>query len=95
MADILKHAKVKTTEPQADGTRLITTKSFYEELNSVKEETQQSIRTSRATLLTDILKCLAIITDDVSKELTINIKDDHGRMTIVKTWTTRREYYGK
>lgn len=95
----LKHARVTTTTPRLGepDTKDIETKSYYEELNSVKQEIQQSIRTTKATFITDIMKCVAVISDGQSKRLQLEIEaDDLGNPTrIVKTWITKKEYYGR
>lgn len=93
---MLKHAKVKTTTPQPDGTLLIETKSYYEELNSIQEEIQQSIRTTKATFVTDLMHCVSLISDGTSRKITITIEaNDRNEPTrIVKTWTVRKEYHG-
>lgn len=93
----LKHAKVKTTTTQPDGSKQIETQSFYEELNSVKQEIQQSIRTSKETFVADLLHCTAVIADGLTREVTIHIEADHNHnpIRIVKTWTIKKVHYGR
>lgn len=93
----LKHARVTTTIPQKDGTTMIKTESYYEELNSIQEEIQQSIRTDKQSFVTELMKCVSPISDGTSKKVTIVIEanDRHEPIRIVKTWTVRKEYYGK
>ena len=91
----MKYAKVKTSVPKADGATAIQHKSYHEELSSIKEETQQSIMSSRMTLLTDIIKCLDVITKDISPELDIHIITENDKVRIVKTWTVKKEIFGR
>jgi NADPH-dependent 7-cyano-7-deazaguanine reductase QueF-like protein len=97
MSQDLKHARVTTTIPQPDGSKIIETKSYYEELNSVQEEIQQSIKTNKATFVTDLMRCVSPISDGISKKITLVIEanDKHEPIRIVKTWTTHKEYYGR
>lgn len=93
----LKHARrtLETTQPNGD--KLIRTEGYYDELNSVKEEIQQSVKTSKATFIADMMKAISVVTNRESRELTLKIEaDDAGNPTrIVKTWTVRKEYYGR
>lgn len=93
----LKHAKVITTTSLPGGNKQIDTKSFYEELNSVKQEIQQSIKTSKETFMADLLHCTAVLSDGISREVTIHIEADHNHnpIRIVKTWTVLKEHYGR
>jgi hypothetical protein len=98
MSTTLKHAKVKTTIPQADGSQLIKTASYYEELNSIKEEVSQHIETNGRSLAVDIIKCLKHITERQTQELTLHITTDKKTgeaLLITKTYTTKKEYYGR
>lgn len=96
-AQVLKHARVTTTIPQQDGSAVIKTESYYEKLNSVKQEIQQSIKTSKATFIADLMKCVSVISDGQSKNLKLEIEADAqgNPIRIVKTWTTVKEYYGR
>ncbi len=93
----MKHAKVKTTIPQPDGSMKIDTKSYYKELNSIKEEIQQNILTDKTTFLSDLMKCVNVISDHESRELTLTIETDdkYQPIRIIKTWTVKKEYYGR
>jgi hypothetical protein len=91
----MKHAKIKTTTINLDGSTNIETKSYFEELASVKEETQKTTWTDDTNLLADSIKCLDVITKHISEEVSINIKREKGKIVIVKTWTIRKESYKK
>lgn len=92
----LKHAKRTLTIPQPNGDSIIRTEGYYEELNSVKEELQKHVKTSKDSFIKDIMEALRVVTNRESKELTLTIKaDDAGNpVLITKTWTTRKEYHG-
>jgi len=90
----MKHATVKTTAVLPDGSEKIVTKSYHEELSNEKEEIALKILTTRATLLHDVITCLAVITDDISNEVNIHIKEERGQVLITKTWTTFKKYHG-
>jgi hypothetical protein len=93
----LKHARRTLTIPQPNGDTMIRTEGYYEELNSVKEEVQQSVKTSKDSFIGDLMKAVAVVTKRESRELTLKIEaDDAGNpIRIVKTWTIRKEYYGR
>jgi hypothetical protein len=93
----MKHSKLKITEPTADDARKITTKSYFEELNSYKEELEQSILTTHNTLLTDVIKCLGDLKTYQTPELSITIySDKYGNpQRIVKRLTTDKKSFGK
>ncbi len=97
MSETIKYGKVKKAIPQSDGTTKIETKSYHEKLSSVREEVQQSIKTSKTTFIKDIMQCFAVISDKETREVTVTVEADenHQPMRIVKTWTTLKEYYGK
>lgn len=92
----MKHAKVKRTTPQPDGTSKIETESYYEQLNNVREEIQQSIKTDKATFIKDVMQCFAVLSDKDSREVTVRIETDkdYQPIRIIKTWTIRKEHYG-
>ena len=93
----MKHAKVKTTYIQDDGTLLIATKSYHEELNSVQEEIQQSIKTDKSSFVADLMRCISPISDGSTTKVTLTIEANADRepTRIIKTWITRKEYYGR
>lgn len=97
MPQTLKHARVTTTTPQPDGSDVILTESFYEKLNSVKKEISQSIKTSKATFVVDLMACVAPISDGSSREVHLKIEANHNSepIRIVKTWTVKKEYHGR
>jgi hypothetical protein len=91
----MKHARIKTTTINLDGSTSIETKSYFEELASVKEETQKTTWTDDTNLLADSIRCLDVITQHISEEVCINIKREKGKIVIIKTWTVRKESYKK
>jgi hypothetical protein len=92
----LKHAKVKTRMPQQDGSTVIETASYYEELNTFEQQIEQKVRTSKATFIADLMKAVAPISDGISRSVKIEIDaDDKGQpYRITKTWTVKKEHYG-
>lgn len=93
----LKHARRTVTTPQSDGSQIIVTEGYYEELNSVKEEIQKSILTTKDTFIKDLMEAVGVVTRRESRDLTLKIEADKdgNPIRIVKTWTTRKEYYGR
>lgn len=69
-----KHATITTTNPQDDGSVIIDTKAYFEQLASHKEEREYRRKTNRKELLNDLLACVALILEGRTTELTINIK---------------------
>jgi len=93
----LKHARVVTRTPQPDGTVEILHESYYEKLNSIEVETQQSIKTSKATFPVDLMRCMEPITQHKSRQVIIQVETNerYEPIRIVKTWVIRKEYYGR
>lgn len=91
------HARITTTRSIGEDTKEIVTESYTDKLSSYKREVAQNIRTSRNTLLSDIVGCLDVISKGETRELHIKIvaNKSHEPELIVKTWTTGREYFGK
>lgn len=95
-----KHTRIitKTPRPGEAGVADIVTESYFEELNGVEQQIQKSIKTTRQTLATDIIGCLREITNGETTELELRIVTDKATSLpcrIVKTWTIKKEYYGK
>lgn len=93
-----KHAKVITRTPRADGTVLIETESYFESLEAIEQEIRQSIKTTRETLLADVIKCLAAITSKETPELNLVIVTNPRTGEpdrIVKTWIIKKERLGR
>lgn len=97
MPETLKHAKVRTITERPDGSAHIKTESYYEELNSVKQEIQQSIKTSKDTFIADLMRCVAPISDGSSREVNIHIEANERNepCRIVKTWTVDKKFFGR
>lgn len=89
----LKHAKLTTYTPRPDGATDITDESYHESLTSIRQRIRLNITSTRATLLTDIIKCLDVISSHESQELVIEVKDTPRGVMITKTWTTSKEKY--
>lgn len=92
-----KHSKIKTFTPQEDGSTKIETKSYYEQLSSIREEIEQHIMTNPGKFLSDIIAALSVISDKKTRELTITIMTDErfNPNRITKTYTTKKESYNK
>jgi hypothetical protein len=87
----IKHARVSTYYEQPDGNQLIVTQSYLDSLKDIKHEIEQNILTNRGNLVTDVIKCLAIITEEQSRRLSLEIKYEHGKMLIIKKWVVSKE----
>lgn len=93
-----KHIRIKTFEPQEDGSVKATTESYFESLASVKEEIVKQITTSQDKLLADLISCLDVIhKQEVRDKLTlvIHVDDWNKPNRIEKQYTTKKESYNK
>ncbi len=96
MSDSIKHAKVTTTEPQEDGSLLITTESFYDRLAHRTKEIENHVPVSKRDILSALVDCLDVITKDGAPELTITIKTKDGEPKLLtKRWVVSREAFDK
>jgi hypothetical protein len=93
----IQHGKVKRTIPQSDDLVKIETEVYTEELNGYQEEYSKNIKTSRDTYLGNVMSCLDVISNKQTRVLTIKITTNRNYEPemIVKTWTTKKEHYGK
>ena len=84
-----KHEKRTTYDKQPDGSTKITTKSYYEELAHLLEETEKSTISTDVTLIHDVEEMLKHVTDKTSPKLTITIvKSDKGGYKLTKKYVT-------
>lgn len=93
----MQHTKTTTITALSPDTNEIKFESYTDELKLRKIKHEQSIITSRATFLGDIMKCLDILSSKQSHDLTIHIEANeyHEPTRIVKTWTVSKENYGR
>lgn len=96
-AATIKHARVTRRTTRPDGSVHIRKEGYYEDLNSVEEQIEQSIKTTKATFLTDLMKAVSPISNGESRKVTVTIEanDDFEPTRIVKSWVTKKEYYGR
>lgn len=92
-----KYAKIKIIKPQADGTTLIRSESYREELHSYREEVEQSKLTDYNSLINDVMASLKIIKERNTPILTIEIHmDRYGQPErINQKYITEQETYGR
>jgi hypothetical protein len=92
-----QHTKIKRTTIIDDDTQLIIHESYTDKLSSYKEEVAKSILTSRNNYLGDLISCSDVFTKHQAKKLTLEITtdDNYEPRLIVKTWITKKEYFGK
>jgi hypothetical protein len=90
----IKHATIRESTEQADGTVSITTRSYTEKLSSVKTEVERRHPTSANTLFKDLLSCTDVLKE--TEELTLTIVKKHGQPHLIRqTYIIGREYHGK
>lgn len=92
------HTKVKTVKSYTSGRIEIDSHSMHNDLSSVKQEIGQSVETSRATLIPDLIAAAVHITSGETAELDIKIvtnKKTGEPERIIKTWLVHKEHYGK
>lgn len=89
--------KVTARLPKTNDEVEIDYKSFTDKLSLHEIKTEKTIHTSRETILTDLIKCLELFTKQESREITIQLKADefYQPKLLIKTWTVKKEYYGK
>lgn len=92
-----KHTKVTTYKTLDDGSYVKQIKAYHEHLASIREERVESLKTTHATFLADIMKCLEVINSGNTKELTLTIKanDFKNPTMIIKSYITYKEEFKK
>ena len=92
-----KHATITTETPQADGSVIIDTKSYYEKLASHKEEREYRRKTTRKELLNDLFACVSLILEGKTDEIFIHIKNGPNRepALITHRYPILKENFGK
>lgn len=91
----LQFTKIKRTIPIDEDTVSIESRSYTDNLSSYKEEQSKDIKTSPQTILKDVIACLDVL-DEGIEGVTICIRKYKGEPNLItKTWTVKKEYYGK
>jgi hypothetical protein len=91
-----KHSKITSySEPDKDGVISATTNSYFDELASRKEWVIVNIKTTRDTVLSDVISCMDVINKQQTKELIIRITADDWNQPslIVKEYVVRKENF--
>lgn len=93
--DVPKHIKVRSFIPQQDGSTVVQTDTYAERPASFRQEIMKHERTSRETLIKDIISALRPMTSELTKELTITIKADdyYYPNQLTYTYTSKKEVY--
>lgn len=87
----MQHAQL-TIKQVSGSTAEIREEVYTDKLKSVTVKTEQKILSSESTLLADYIKCLGVIRNHSTDELTVNIKHySNGDVRIIKTWTVNKE----
>jgi len=88
-----KHEKFRRTVSDGD-TLVHTTESYHESLTQIKVEREKHIKTSKQTVLKDLIECLEHITDGQTNEMTIKIRATAGHPDLLtKIWTESRQTF--
>lgn len=97
MSEKFTHGKIKTHYVNEDGSITSDTESFYENPTAFERDISHSVRTGRDTFLADVMQSLNLISNKMTRELTLTIKADEHYMPrqIVKTWTETKEVLDK
>lgn len=92
-----KHATMVDYDPQPDGSVIIDTKSYFETLASHKQERALRIKSTRTSLLADLMGVVGLIMDNKTNELTIHIQVDpfKGIYNITNRYTVFKESFNK
>lgn len=93
-----KHAKITEFTPQKDGSTLIDTKSYYEQLSSHHQEREYRRKTDSKNFIADIIQCASLIKDGKTTKLIIEIEaDTYTRQPhkITHRYTVLHENYGR
>ena len=85
------------TEEKLKHVRVITTESYHEDLTSREKKLSKSIRTSKATLGLDLVKCTKELLAKTASEVEIVIKTNAAGEPdrIIKTWTVEKETFAR
>lgn len=88
----IQYGEQRVLIPNDDGTWTIFSNGYYDGPRSIVEQTREDIRTSEASLLTDVIKCLELLKTD-TPELVISIKKDrYGKPHLIsKLWTVNKK----
>ena len=90
----IKHTTVRVITELPDGSASIKTKSYNEDLSSIKSEVERRYPTSRNTLFADMLTCTEVLKE--SEQLTLIIEKRKGEPYLIRQiYTVNREYHGK
>lgn len=91
----LKHTKV-TSITDDNGTSVISTDSYYEDLAHSMIEYEQRVLVDRQTILREVMTCLELITKDGSPEIVLRIKGKHGDPNLlIKRWVVSKQRFGR
>lgn len=75
-----------------NNTTRITTEGYYDGLSTLKVQTREDIKTSNATLLADVIKCLELLKTNTPEVVITIKKDKFGKPSLIqKLWITKTE----
>jgi hypothetical protein len=91
-----QHIKITDRVQDEDGVYAIIARSYYEHLAFECLTKEKPMKTSRETILADLMGCLDLVTRENSPEVNIKIISKHGEPhAILKTWIVEKKDYGK
>ena len=93
----MKHGRRTKFISQDDGTIVIKTESYHDQLASETEELMQHIKTSKQDFMADLISVASVITSQKTRHLTIEIETDshYQPIRITKTYLVKKENYNK
>lgn len=91
------HGKIKTYYRNDDGSIDSVTESFFENPSAYEREVIQTIKTSRDTLLSDLISALTLISNKKTRKLILTIDTDEHMMPklLTKTHIETKESYAR
>jgi len=93
----IKHAKITTTTIRHDGKFDVQTDTYHEMPTGITQSIMQHIRTTRHGFIADIIDAVGVVSNKVTRELTLHITvDDQNEPTLItQTYVTNKEHYPK
>lgn len=93
-----KHAKITDYTPQKDGSTIIDTKSYHEQLSSHRQDREYKHKTDGKNFIADVIQCTSLIKEGKTTKLCIEIEaDSYTRQPhlITYRYTIMHENYGR
>ncbi len=97
MSDVPKHMTTRDFIPQEDGSLVIDTKSYHEQLSSHKQEREVRVLTTNQRYLVDLVSCAKAIEERQGLDPEIRVFKDKRTepYLIVYKYTVKKDSYSR